>query len=113
MAPGTKLGTPTLYFDPCAFSLPTAGVYGNLGRNTLIGPGVFNADLGLVKNTKLRERMNLEFRAEFFNLLNHANFRLPATSVFISGGGRNTTVGQITGTSIDNREIQFGLKLAF
>jgi hypothetical protein len=113
VTPGQTLGTPTLYFDPCAFSLPTPGVYGNLGRNTLIGPGVFNADLGVVKNTKMTERFNLEFRAEFFNLLNHANFRLPATSVFLSSGLRNTTVGQITGTSIDNREIQFGLKLTF
>jgi hypothetical protein len=61
----------------------------------------------------VRERINLEFRAEFFNLLNHANFRLPAAAMFTSSGGRNTNAGQITATSIDNREIQFGMKLTF
>ena len=115
VAGGQKLGTPNLYFDPCAFALPLAGTYGNLARNTLIGPGLFNADVGLVKNTSLpwREGMNLEFRAEIFNLLNHANFRQPAASVFQASGARNTTVGKITATSNENRQIQFGMKLTF
>ena len=115
VAAGQKLGTPDLFFDPCAFSLPEAGTYGNLGRNTLIGPGLFNVSLGLVKDTPLpwREGMNLEFRAEAFNLLNHANFRQPAASLFLSSGGRNTNAGQITGTGTANRQIQFGLKLTF
>ena len=116
VAPGQKLGTPNLYFDPCAFSLPLAGTYGNLGRNTLIGPGVFNVDLGLVKNTPLaglREGMNLEFRTEFFNLFNHPNFRLPASALFLATGGRNTNAGQITGTTTFGRQLQFGLKLTF
>ena len=110
---GQKLGTPDLYFDPCAFSLPAAGTYGNLGRDTLIGPGLSNVDFGLVKNTAVREHMNLEFRAEFFNLLNRANFTNPAASLFLSTGGRNTNAGKITLTSVDNREIQFGMKLTF
>ncbi|OFW34691.1 MAG: hypothetical protein A3J28_01615 [Acidobacteria bacterium RIFCSPLOWO2_12_FULL_60_22] len=116
VAAGQKLGTPNLYFDPCAFSLPLAGTYGNLGRNTLIGPGVFNVDFGLVKNTALtalHEGMNLEFRAEFFNLFNHANFRLPAAALFLATGGRNTNAGQITGTNTFGRQVQFGLKLTF
>src|SRR2546422_6512436 len=48
---GTKLGTPDLYFDPCAFALPEAGFYGNLGRNTVIGPGLAHFDFAVVKNT--------------------------------------------------------------
>ena len=82
----------------------------------MIGPGLFNVDFGLVKNTPLggvREGMNLEFRAEVFNLLNRANFRQPAASVFQSSGARNTTAGQITATSVDNRQIQLGMKLIF
>ena len=112
---GQKLGTPDLYFDPCAFSLPEAGTYGNLSRNTLIGPGLFNVDFGLVKNTPLplHEGMNLEFRAEFFNILNRANFTNPAASLFLNTGARNTNAGKITSTSVDNREVQFGLKLTF
>ena len=112
---GQELGTPNLYFDPCAFSLPLAGTYGNLGRNTGIGPGVFNVDFGLVKNTALpwREGMNLEFRAEAFNLLNHANFRLPGSALFQSSGARNANGGRITGTATSNRQIQFGMKLIF
>ncbi|OFV99113.1 MAG: hypothetical protein A3H28_15185 [Acidobacteria bacterium RIFCSPLOWO2_02_FULL_61_28] len=112
---GQTLGTPDLYFDPCAFSLPLAGTYGNLARNTLIGPGVFNVDLGLVKNTALpgREGMNLEFRAEFFNLFNRANFMQPNTALFTPTGSRRSTAGLITATSTENRQIQFGMKLTF
>jgi len=85
-------------------------------RNALIGPGLFNINVGLVKNTPLsavREGMNLEFRAEAFNLFNHANFRLPAAALFLATGGRNTNAGKITGTSTDNRQLQFGMKLTF
>ncbi|MBI4460506.1 MAG: TonB-dependent receptor, partial [Acidobacteria bacterium] len=63
---GQKLGTPTLYFDPCAFELQQRGTYGNLGRNTVIGPGLYNFDLSLTKRFDFNERSNLQFRAEFF-----------------------------------------------
>ncbi|OFV95597.1 MAG: hypothetical protein A3H28_00055 [Acidobacteria bacterium RIFCSPLOWO2_02_FULL_61_28] len=116
IAAGQKLGTPDRYFDPCAFALPLAGTYGNLGRNTLIGPGLFIVNVGLVKNTSLRairESMNLEFRAEAFNLFNRANFQLPAAAQFLSTGARNPNVGRITATATENRQLQFGLKLTF
>ena len=84
VAAGQKLGTPKLYFDPCAFTTPPAGFLGTAGRNILRGPGLANLDFSLVKNTPigyLGESGKLEFRAEFFNLLNRANFLIPGRIV--------------------------------
>ena len=66
------LGSPNQWFNPNAFLLPAVGTYGNLGRGTLTGPGLATLDLSLFKNTALSEKVSLQFRAEFFNLLNHA-----------------------------------------
>ncbi len=109
IAPGTPLGTPTLWYDPCAFSQAKPGTYGNLGRNTLTGPNLFNVDFSTDKNFKLTEAVNLQFRAELFNLLDAAHFYTPSFNPF---GG---TAGQIS-QEISNpggRLVQFGLKLAF
>jgi len=110
---GARLGTPELYFDPCAFSNPVFGVYGNLGRHTLIGPGFNTLDFSLLKSTTLKENKSVQFRAEFFNILNHPNFANPASSVFDARGNRVPTAGQIIGTVGIARQIQFGLKLVF
>ena len=69
-------GGPTQYFNPNAFVVPFAGTYGNLGRNTLTGPGISELDLSLRKNTALTQKLNLQFRAEFFNILNRTNSEL-------------------------------------
>ncbi|MBI2822408.1 MAG: TonB-dependent receptor [Acidobacteria bacterium] len=107
------LGGPDRYFDPEAFILQAAGFWGNVGRNTLIGPGLANFDLSLVKDTPLRgEERKVEFRAEFFNLANRANFGNPANFVF-SGGARLGNAGRITTTTTTSRQIQFALKLIF
>ncbi|MBI3933991.1 MAG: TonB-dependent receptor, partial [Acidobacteria bacterium] len=109
---GTKLGTPDLYYDPCAFVIQTPGFFGSLGRNTVVGPGLANVDFSLFKNTPLREGLNLQFRAEMFNLLNRPNFSLPNADLFRNiAGSRRGDAGQITGTSTTSRQIQFGLKL--
>jgi carboxypeptidase family protein len=110
---GQKLQTPTRWYDPCAFTLNAAGTFGNLGRNTATAPGLFNVDFTLVKITPLTEKKKLEFRAEFFNLLNHANFGLPNLNVFNGSRTRSGNAGQISSTSTDNRDIQLGLKLVF
>ena len=109
------LGTPHKWFDPAAFLEPSnteanAGFYGNLGRNTLRGPGLATWDFSTLKNTRLGERMNLQFRAEIFNLLNRANFNMPNEVVF-TPSGVSPTAGVITSTTTTSRQVQFGLKL--
>jgi len=106
------LGSPDRWFNPDAFLAPPAnsGFYGNLGRDTLMGPGLATWDLSFLKDTRLRETLNLQFRAEFFNLLNRANFNTPNAVVF-TPSGVSPTAGVITGTSTTSRQIQFGLKL--
>ena len=72
-AAGTPVGNANNWYDPCAFSLPLSGTYGNLRRNSVIGPGVEDVDLALEKGFSLPEKANGTFRAEMFNVMNHAN----------------------------------------
>jgi hypothetical protein len=109
------LGKPSQWFNPNAFLAPPAnsGFYGNLGRDTLIGPGLATWDFSAFKTTNLSERFALQFRAEFFNLLNRANFNTPNLITFTSsstGTKVSGTAGAITSTSTTSRQIQFGLK---
>ncbi len=105
-------GNPSHWFNPAAFLAPPngAGFYGNLGRDTIIGPGLATWDLSALKNTRLAERLNLQFRAEFFNILNHANFNTP-NAVLFTPSGVSPTAGLITSTATSSRQVQFGLKL--
>ncbi len=112
------LGKPSQWFNPNAFIAPpsTGGFYGNLGRDTFIGPGLATWDFSVLKDTKLRERLELQFRAEIFNLLNRANFNTPNLIVFTpptatNPTGLSGTAGAITSTSTTSRQVQFGLKL--
>ena len=118
--------TPEQYFDTSQFTIPQnpdpdkyAGVFGNVGRNTLIGPGLANWDLSFSKDNSIGEGKNLEVRAEFFNIMNHPNFAPPSsfgtgTTVFLDAQGRvNPNAGRIVGTTTTSRQIQFGLKFIF
>ena len=80
------------------------GSYGNMGRNTLVSPGITLVDFSLFKNTYITERVNLQFRTEFFNIANHPIFRTPNQSVDRGGFGAITAAE-------DPRQVQFGLKL--
>src|SRR5579875_2717224 len=105
-------GGPSQYFNLAAFMVPSNGTYGNVGRDVLIGPGLASLDLSLMKNTSLSERVSLQFRAEFFNILNRANFNTPNAVVFSSAtASPSATAGVINSTSTSSRQIQFGLKL--
>jgi hypothetical protein len=106
------LGNPSQWFNLNAFiGPPTAsGFYGNAGRDTYIGPGLTTWDFSVLKDTAIRERMGLQFRAEIFNLLNRANFNTPNLIVF-TPSGLSGTAGAITSTSTTSRQVQFGLKL--
>jgi hypothetical protein len=119
------------WFNPNCFTLQAPGTFGNLGRNTGRGPHLTNVDLAFLKDTKLNERLNLQFRAEMFNIFNHPNYGLPSAGLgggaqLFTGGGilRNTgdlstytgrdgsapTISSLAGTP---RQIQFALKLTF
>ena len=103
---------PTKYFDASNFVPAPAGFYGKVGRNTLRIPGVAQTDLSLVKNTSVSEDVNVQFRAEFFNIFNRANFADPGTRIF-SRPGRSAGPGRITRTTTTSREIQLALKILF
>ncbi|OFV98890.1 MAG: hypothetical protein A3H28_08590 [Acidobacteria bacterium RIFCSPLOWO2_02_FULL_61_28] len=107
------LGGPDRYYDATAFELQPPGYYGNLGRSTISGPGFVNLDFSLRKDTPITERLNVELRAEIFNILNHPNFGSMGTGVFLSSGARQTAAGRLTDTRNDSRQIQFGMKINF
>jgi hypothetical protein len=112
------------FFKPSAFSAPAYGTVGNLGRDTLTGPGYADWDLSLVKATPIGERMRLQFRAEFFNVLNHTNLQTPNEVVYTSGPTQGSasnqnapavlspTAGVVTAAAT-SRQIQLGLKFLF
>ncbi|HWF89849.1 MAG TPA: TonB-dependent receptor [Pyrinomonadaceae bacterium] len=103
-----ELSDPTTaqWFNTAAFAFSAPGTFGNAGRNILEGPSYQNVNMSILKNTHLNERVNLQFRAEAFNLFNHPNFNLPDN--FLG----SPTFGRIT-SARDPRHIQFGLKLLF
>ncbi len=105
-------GNPNQWFNPAAFIAPPTklGFCGNSGRDTFTGPGLATWDFSVLKDTKLRERLNLQFRAELFNLLNRANFNTPNLITF-TPSGVSGTAGAITSTSTTARQVQFALKL--
>jgi hypothetical protein len=111
-------GDPGHWFNTAAFIAPPSqsGFYGNLGRDTYTGPNLVTWDFSVLKDTKIHERVNLQFRAEIFNLLNRANFNTPNLILFTpptaaSPSGVSGTAGAITSTSTTARQVQFGLKL--
>ena len=89
-----------------AFPTPTPGTDGTLGRNTFRGPGIAEYDMSLFKKIPITERFNMQFRAEMFNVFNHANLDPPVANLASSSFG-------LVQKAADPREIQFGLKLFF
>ena len=99
-----KLDDPTVqrYFDTSCFVAPAPGVLGNAARTTLFGPGRWNADMALAKKFD-----KFQFRAEIFNVFNHAQFAAPGTAV------GSPTFGVITSTVKSSRQVQLALKYVF
>ena len=106
------LGKPDQWFDPRAFVLPTQGTFGNVGRGSLRGPGLFSVDTSFFKKVRISEGLNVQSRAEAFNILNHANFSYPNEVVF-TGTNYSSSAGVVTNTATTSRQIQFALKLMF
>ena len=97
------------YWNKAAFGMPTASApFGNLGRNALHGPNFWQWDLGLNKRFQIpgHERVAMQFRSEFFNLMNHTNFGPPSTDI------TSAAFGTIR-SAFPARQIQFALKLMF
>ena len=109
------LSGPDRYWDVNAFELGPLNQRGNLGRNTMIGPGLVNVDFSLVKSFDVSEGKSLQFRAEAFNAPNHPNFAVPSlrTAFTSATGVPSPTAGIISSTVTRPRQIQFGLKLMY
>jgi hypothetical protein len=99
-------GDPTKHLNPAAFARPAAGQLGSLGKGSVRGKPITNVDFSLAKNWRYRERYGFQFRAEFFNVFNHANF------VGYDLDIRNSTFGELNATQA-SREIQLGIKFTF
>ncbi|HZV59881.1 MAG TPA: hypothetical protein VFF42_06035, partial [Candidatus Eremiobacteraceae bacterium] len=112
----SNVGNPNHYIKTQCLAFPGANKWGNLGRNTLVGPGVSKLDVSVFKNNRIRrisENFNVQFRAEFFNVLNRANFASPTdhSTVFDQSGNPISSAGLITSTQTTSRQIQFALKV--
>ena len=121
---GTTAQRVAQFFNPAAFSAPAYGTVGNASRDLLTGPGYNDLDVSLMKVTPLGENARLQFRAEFFNILNHTNLGTPSETVFASGPTQGTSANQTAAVALSptagvitsaatSRQIQLGLKLLF
>ncbi|HVB87293.1 MAG TPA: TonB-dependent receptor, partial [Candidatus Dormibacteraeota bacterium] len=100
------------WFDPSCYQPQAPGFYGNIRRNSLPGPGTLDLDLSILKNTKITEKVNMQFRAEAFNVMNHYNPGAPGGGIFLSNGqdGQSRTSQS---PIVTPRQIQFALKFDF
>ncbi len=104
---------PNAYFDVNAFERGPEGFFGNVGRNTVITPGIATFDFGLTKNFALSEGVDLQFKTEVFNAFNRANFGIPIMNVIDGRGNLDPAAGAIFSTTTTSRQIQFALKIVF
>jgi hypothetical protein len=107
--PIATIGSVERWFDTSVFK--SVSDFGNLGRNVVIGPSFINTDFSIIKNTRIGEGMRLQFRAEFFDIFNHANFGQPGNLVGSAAFGQIINTRFPTGESGSSRQVQFALKL--
>ncbi len=100
----------TVWFNPAAFAVNDLRTFGDVGKGAYYGPSLHNWDMGLFKNFRLSTDMNVQFRAEFFNVFNQVNFDIPNNN---RGGGTFGTITRTDPSFGDPRIIQFGLKFVF
>jgi Carboxypeptidase regulatory-like domain len=114
--------TPGQWFNPGAFAAPYPGTFGDTSRDSLTGPGLADLDVSLAKITPVRERVRSQFRVEYFNVSNRANFSTPNPVVFSTGptpakpstaAAISPTAGVLTATATTSRQLQFALKFLF
>ena len=108
------VGDDGTWFDTTAFARPTGVRFGNVGRNSMRGPGVVNVDLSLFRTFKLTERFGLQFRAESFNLSNTPHFANPTSNANSSNFGKILATQSGSSDAVGrSRELRFGLRLSF
>lgn len=107
--PVATIGSVDQWFDTTRFTAVPR--FGSLGRNVIVGPGFNNTDFSIVKNTKFGEKLRTQFRVEFFDLFNHANFGQPGNVVGTPAFGRISSTRFPTGETGSSRQIQFAVKL--
>ena len=95
-----------------AYTLP-GNNFGNVGRNSVVGPGFSNVDLALFKNTKITERVSVQIRTDAFDLFNHPNYGQPARVFGNANFGTISGTRSPTGDSGSSRQLQLALKLIF
>ena len=100
------------WFNTACFTEQPLGTYGNGGRDTIIGPNLWNLDNSLTKDFRVKEALTVQFRAEAFNITNHPSFQLPNTQIF-AGAALNGSAGKITATNSQPRQVQLALKVLF
>jgi hypothetical protein len=113
-SPDHIIGTVDHWFDPACYALQPFGTLGNVSRDPIDGPGLVDLDIAVLKETRISERLNTQFRVEVFNAANHPNFSQPVNTVFAGFPAvPNPLAGRIQSTSTPSRQLQFGLKLIF
>ncbi len=116
LVPGVPLilpnPSPDQWINPAAFVRQATG-FGDAGRNILTGPGFADVDLSIAKDTKIRERVSLQFRTEAFNLFNHPNFGQPQNNLAVATFGQIIATRTTRGDLGSSRQIQFAVKLLF
>ena len=113
------------WFNTACFTPAPVGTFGNAGRDTIIGPNLWDMDFALQKNWKVRESFRVQFKAEAFNILNHPSFQAPIATAFnpalsaavatnpLAGTVANASAGVITATNSTPRQVQLALKVVF
>ena len=116
LVPGVPLmlpsPSPNQWINSAAFVRQATG-FGDSGRNILTGPGFADVDVAIAKDTKIKERVSLQFRSEAFNLLNHPNFGQPQNNLAVATFGQITATRTIRGDLGSSRQIQLALKVLF
>jgi len=108
-----KIHTVEHWFNPCAFEEAPSGELGNASRTPVNGPRFVNTDFSAIKNFQIKEQIALQFRAEFFNLFNHAQFYLPGGGSGMQDISAPSSFGVISGTVNNPRVVQFALRFSF
>jgi len=109
----SQVHTVSAWFNPCAFVSAPAGELGTANRTPVYGPRFVNTDFSAIKHFPIRERMQLDFRAEFFNLFNHPQFGLVGDATFMQNLASSASFAKLNQTVHDPRVIQFAIKLNF